>query len=113
LRVQRDEQLCDEIRRIWEDNCRIYGIRKDWHQMQWEGHSVARCTVARLMRRMGLKGVVRSQCIRTTVSDKTAFSTRRIMSDDSSVPIDPIPCGYRISPMSQPGRVLPMWRLSP
>jgi len=72
-RVQRDEQLCIDIRRIWEDNFRVYGVRKVWHQLHREGQRVARCTVARLMRRMGLKGVIRGKGIRTTISDKTAW----------------------------------------
>ncbi len=66
-RARRDEQLRPEIRRVWEENRRVYGVRKVWKQLRREGHSVARCTVARLMRRMGLRGVVRGRRIRTTI----------------------------------------------
>lgn len=69
-RVQRDEQLSGDIRRIWEENFRVYGIRKVWRQLRREGQTAARCTVARLMKRMSLKGAVRGKAIRTTISDK-------------------------------------------
>ena len=66
-RAQRDEELCVEIKRVWEANFRVYGVRKVWHQLMREGFDVARCTVARLMRRMGLRGAVRGWRIKTTV----------------------------------------------
>jgi len=62
--------LCEEIRRVWEENFRVYGVRKVWLQLNREGFEVARCTVARLMRRLGLQGVVRGKPVTTTVSDK-------------------------------------------
>jgi putative transposase len=71
-RERRDIELCREIRRVFAANFGVYGVRKVWRQMQREGIAVARCTVARLMRQMGLKGVVRGRSIRTTVSDATA-----------------------------------------
>ena len=71
-RERRDIDLCQEIRRVFADNFGVYGVRKVWHQMQRKGIDVARCTVARLMRQMGLKGVVRGRSIRTTVSDGAA-----------------------------------------
>lgn len=71
-RVQRDIALSEHIRRVWEENFRAYGVRKVWRQLLREGLAVARCTVARLMRQMGLKGVVRGKSIRTTFSDKAA-----------------------------------------
>lgn len=71
-RVHRDATLSEHIRRIWEENFRVYGVRKVWRQLLREGIRVARCTVARLMRPMGLKGVVRGKTIRTTISNKAA-----------------------------------------
>jgi putative transposase len=71
-RERRDAELCREIRRVFAANFGVYGVRKVWRQMQREGIEVARCTVARLMRQMGLKGVVRGRSIRTTVSDAAA-----------------------------------------
>lgn len=62
--------MCEEIRRVWEENFRVYGVRKVWLQLNREGFEVARCTVARLMRRLGLQGVVRGKPVTTTVSDK-------------------------------------------
>lgn len=69
-RIQRDRVLCEAIRRVWEEHFQAYGVRKVWRQLQREGLQVARCTVARLMKAMGLKGVVRGKPIRTTRSDK-------------------------------------------
>ena len=71
-RERRDAELSQEIRRVFAANFGVYGVRKVWRQMQREGIDVARCTVARLMRQMGLKGVVRGKSIRTTVSDASA-----------------------------------------
>ena len=48
-RVQRDEMLSREIRRVFDENFQVYGVRKVWRQMQREGHDIGRCTVARLM----------------------------------------------------------------
>lgn len=67
LRVRRDAFLREEIQRVWDENFKVYGARKVWHQLNREGIYVARCTVERLMRHMGLQGVVRGKKIRTTV----------------------------------------------
>lgn len=69
-RVQRDARLCGDIQRVWEENRRVYGVRKVWHQLRRESVIAARCTVERLMRRMGLRGVIRGKGVKTTVSDK-------------------------------------------
>jgi putative transposase len=69
-RAQRDAVLCAQIRRVWEENFQVYGVRKVWRQLKREGLEVARCTVARLMRQMGLKGVVRGKPVKTTISDR-------------------------------------------
>ena len=69
-RARRDAVLRGHIRRVWEENFRVYGVRKVWRQLGREGIEVARCTVARLMREMGLQGIVRGKSVRTTISDK-------------------------------------------
>lgn len=71
-RTKRDATLMPEIERVFEENFRVYGVRKVWRQLKREGHHLARCTVARLMRGMGLQGVIRGKPVRTTVSDKAA-----------------------------------------
>ncbi|WP_156416179.1 IS3 family transposase, partial [Aurantimonas manganoxydans] len=63
-REHRDGKLCEDIRRVFETNFGVYGVRKVWRQMKREGIDVARCTVARLMRSMGLKGVVRGKPVK-------------------------------------------------
>jgi len=71
-RARRDAALRLEIRRVFDANFGVYGVRKVWRQLRREGAPVARCTVARLMRRMALRGVVRGKETRTTVPDKGA-----------------------------------------
>ena len=71
-RAKRDAELCGQIRRVWDTNFQVYGVRKVWRQLRREGIAVARCTVERLMRAMGLRGVVRGKTVRTTLSDKAA-----------------------------------------
>ena len=71
-RVQRDAVVEKEIERVWHENRRIYGARKVWRQLQREGFKVARCTVERLMRNLGLAGAVRGRRIRTTIPDEEA-----------------------------------------
>ena len=72
-RTQRDAGLCAQIGRVWRDHREVYGVRKVWKQLHREGHAVARCTVTRLMRRLGLRGAVRGrQFKRTTIADPTA-----------------------------------------
>ena len=68
-RGKRDDDLKREIQRVWDDNFRVYGVRKVWRQLKREGHVVARSTVARLMRELGLRGVVRGRTVKTTVPD--------------------------------------------
>lgn len=65
-RAQRDATLRAEIQRVWRDHHEVYGVRKVWQQLRREGEHIARCTVARLMRAEGLKGVVRGRRGRTT-----------------------------------------------
>ena len=69
-RVRRDDELCKAIRRIFEENFQVYGARKIWQQLKREGQGVARCTVERLMKRLGLQGAIRGKPVKTTVSDR-------------------------------------------
>ena len=72
-RVQRDDEWRREIQRVWDDNQQVYGPRKVWRQLRREGHRVARCTVGRLMRAMGLRGAVRGRAwVTTTQADRGA-----------------------------------------
>ena len=61
-----------EIERVWQANLQVYGADKVWRQLNREGIVVARCTVERLMRRQGLRGVMRGKVVRTTISDSKA-----------------------------------------
>lgn len=67
-RAQRDQMLKPEVVRVFG----VYGVRKVWRQMRREGFDIARCTVERLMRDLGLQGVIRGKPVRTTMSDKAA-----------------------------------------
>jgi putative transposase len=69
-RVRRDLKLSPEIERVWNENRRIYGAEKIWKQLGREGIPVARCTVERLMRKLGIRGVVRGRKVRTTIPDE-------------------------------------------
>ncbi len=71
-RAQRDQFLAPEIQRVFKQNYEVYGVRKVWCQMRREGIAVARSTVARLMRDLGLSGVIRGKPVRTTISNKAA-----------------------------------------
>src|SRR5882757_5475125 len=71
-RARQDARLKIEVRRVFDENFRVYGVRKVWRQLKREGFDVARCTVSRLMRDMGLQGIIRGKSVKTTVSDKTA-----------------------------------------
>jgi putative transposase len=84
-RQRRDEVLKGEIRRVWEEHRRVYGADKVWAQLRREEIPVARCTVERLMRQLGLRGVVRGKArIRTTIGD-----------DASSRPLDLVARQFR------------------
>jgi transposase InsO family protein len=69
-RRQRDLTLKPEVQRVFDANFGVYGVRKVWRQMRREGFDIARCTVERLMREMGLAGVIRGKPVRTTVSNR-------------------------------------------
>ena len=69
-RAIRDAELCPHIRRVFDANWQVYGVRKVWRQLRREGFDVARCTVARLMKAMGIEGVIRGKPHKTTIPDK-------------------------------------------
>ncbi|MEF4686767.1 IS3 family transposase [Escherichia coli] len=77
-RAQRDDWLKREIRRVYDENHQVYGVRKVWRQLLREGIRGARCTVARLMAVMRLAGVLRGKKVRTTVSRKTVAAGDRV-----------------------------------
>ncbi|WP_176058271.1 IS3 family transposase [Paraburkholderia sp. BCC1876] len=72
VRAIRDERLRPEIKRVWQANMQVYGADKLWKQMNREHIAVARCTVERLMKQLGLRGVMRGKRVRTTVPDAMA-----------------------------------------
>jgi len=71
-RARADDALMTDIKRIYADNYGVYGVRKIWKQLRREGRPVARCTVARLMRKLGLTGVIRGKTWKTTKPDTSA-----------------------------------------
>ena len=71
-RAQRDGELMPKIEQVWNANLQVYGADKVWKQLNRENVAVARCTVERLMRRLGLRGVKRGKVVRTTISDPKA-----------------------------------------
>lgn len=71
-RATRDQPLGRRIERVWQANLKVYGADKVWKQLNREGEAVARCTVERLMRRLGLQGARRGKTVRTTISDSKA-----------------------------------------
>src|SRR5439155_8933723 len=73
-RARRDEVLCEQIGRVWRENHEVYGPRKVWRQLKREQQTVARCTVERLMRHLGLQGAVRGRKFEvTTIADAAAL----------------------------------------
>jgi transposase InsO family protein len=81
-RTKRDAVLREEIRRVWEGNFQVYGARKVWRQLNREGIRVARCTVERLMRKMGLEGAVRGRKVKTTIPDVSGARPVDLVSRD-------------------------------
>lgn len=85
-RARRDAELIERIRRVHAENFGVYGARKVWWQLRREGVDVARCTVERLMRGAGLRGVVRGKKRRTTVADEQAQRAPDLVDRDFSAP---------------------------
>ena len=82
----RDEALKPKLRQAHSQHFGVYGVRKLWHQLQREGTTVARCTVERLMRDLGLRGVVRGRHLRTTVPDETVPRPADLVQRDFRAP---------------------------
>ena len=89
MRAKRDASLRPEIARVFAENFAVYGVRKVWRQLGREGFGVARCTVERLMKDMGLHGVIRGKPVRTTPPGFTEQhwvpSMRRIVNSPSTL----------------------------
>jgi transposase InsO family protein len=82
-RAKRDEALMPEIQRVFDDNYKVYGVRKVWKQLLREGFVVAKCTVRRLMRRMGLRGAARGKAFTTTtIPDELLARPRDLVERD-------------------------------
>jgi putative transposase len=71
-RAKRDEALLPQVQRVWDANRQVYGVDKVYKQLHRESIEVARCTVERLMRRLGIQGVRRGRHVRTTIPDAKA-----------------------------------------
>ena len=108
-RAHRDEMLVHHIERVWQANMQVYGADKVWRQLAREGTLVARCSVERLMRRLGLRGVMRGKVVRTTIADSTRRHARWTGSTGSSAQSGRINCGSATSLMCRPGRAGCMW----
>lgn len=102
-RARRDDDLREAIKRVHDASFGLYGTRKVWHQLRREGVAVAKCTVERLMRVMGLAGVRRGKTTVTTVSNPKARA-RSTRSTASSASADRTLCGWSTLPMSIPGQ---------
>ena len=72
-RARRDAWLATQIQRVWDENFCVCGPRKVWQQLIREGITIARCTVERLMRHMGLHGAVRGRPFKTTMRWTPSF----------------------------------------
>lgn len=68
-RAKRDAELRPEIRRVWDENFQVYGADKVWRELRRKGTEVARCTVERLMRTDGLRGIRRGRTVRRPVGN--------------------------------------------
>ena len=83
-RAKRDAELRDLVDRVWRENFQVYGVRKVWRQLTRDGVAVARCTVERLMRAMGLRGAVRGRTFKTTMPDAAAMRPPDLVERDFS-----------------------------
>jgi putative transposase len=87
-RRRRDAELETAIRRVWDEQRRVYGADKVWAQLKREGIPVARCTVERLMRQLGLRGVVRGNAsVRTTIGDDASDRPRDLVARQFRAPV--------------------------
>ena len=83
-RAKRDAELRDLVDRVWRENFQVYGVRKVWRQLTRDGVEVARGTVERLMRAMGLRGAVRGRTFKTTIPDAAAMRPPDLVDRDFS-----------------------------
>ena len=111
-RAQRDEWLQGEIDRVWKANFEVYGAEKVWKQLGREGMKVARCTVERLMRAMGLEGVVRSRAFRTTTTPGDVAERPLDLVDRDFRASNRTSCGCPTSPTCGPATGSSMWHSS-
>jgi transposase InsO family protein len=102
-RHQRDGELQSEIRRVYEDNQLVYGAKKVWRQLWREDVRVARCTVARFMAKMGLRGAVRGRAFKVTTVANDPQPRPLTALGVASKPSAPISSRSRTSPTSRPG----------
>jgi putative transposase len=100
-----DAKLKGEIRRVHAEQFGVYGARKVWRQLHREGIAVARCTVERLMRELGLQGVRRGKPRRTTTPDATAPRPADLVDRDSRPP-GPTGCGSPTSSATRCSRTV-------
>lgn len=94
-RALADQEVETEIKRIYDENYGVYGVRKVWKQLRREGIVVARCTVERLMRKLGLRGVVRGNAAPTNRSEQTNRRSRAVTKKSAL-------CGEIVSRTAQP-----------
>jgi transposase InsO family protein len=85
-RAQRDEVLCARIEQAWEENFAVYGARKLWRELRRQQVDVARCTVERLMKRLGIRGVIRGKRVKTTVSDRAQLCPQDLVNRQFNAP---------------------------
>ena len=123
-RYQRDTELRPEIKWVWDENYQVYGVRKAWHQLKREGFELARCTVERLMKQIGIRGAVRGKVVKTTVPDTSAPCPRDKVNRVFRAPApnllwdEPLSRHWSerqwrmILPMCPRGRASSMWPLS-
>ena len=111
--MRRDGWLCGEIGRVYDEPFGVYGVRKVWRQLRREGVSVARCTVARLMRRLGLQacpgrgeagGVVRGRQAKTTT--QVAGAERPADRVNRNFTVSSARCGCRTPDSTTRGQAL-------
>ena len=108
-RARRDAELKALIRAVWHENLGVYGMRKVWSQLLLDGVKVARCTVARPMKMMGLEGMRRGRRIKTTQRDDSVPFPPSTGSNVGSAPSGLTRCGSRISPIAGHARALCTW----
>jgi putative transposase len=105
-----DAQIIQEIKRVYGENYSVYGARKVWRQLLREGFSVARCTVERLMKIIGLRGVLRGKVIKTTIGRKTAAAADLVNRQFVAERPNQLWCADFT--YVAPGMASPMWRSS-